>query len=261
MKSKLKAIRCKVFHERYFPRKYKFQSRLFWLALDLNDLNSHLFFSLNRWNLLSFYEKDHIDYKSFVAENFNVDLKHLKFHKSLLLTQPRFVGYVFNPVSYFFFETNFGPCAIIEIGNTFNEKKPYFIGPECFHKDEKDQSTYKYISISVDKQFYISPFTSSKNKMEFYFYQLNFEDLSQFKIKIHDFRKENGLEVKAALEVLEQEFIHGFSVFKYFLLYPMQAFMVTIMIHFHALKLYLKRVPFFTKQEELNHQKGYQKWK
>ena len=54
-----------VIHKRFKPKKHFFKYKVFSLFIDLselNELNDKLkFFSLNKFNLISFYEKDHGD--------------------------------------------------------------------------------------------------------------------------------------------------------------------------------------------------------
>ena len=54
-----------VIHKRFKPREHFFKYKVFSLFVDLselNELNKKLnFFSLNKFNLISFYEKDHGD--------------------------------------------------------------------------------------------------------------------------------------------------------------------------------------------------------
>ena len=76
---------------------------------NLNELNEKLnFFSLNKFNLISFYEKDHGDrdgaslfdwVKKNLSSNNGVGTDDIKVK---LLCYPRILGYVFNPLSIFF---------------------------------------------------------------------------------------------------------------------------------------------------------------
>ena len=54
-----------VIHKRFKPKEHFFKYKVFSLFIDLselNELNDKLnFFSLNKFNLISFYEKDHGD--------------------------------------------------------------------------------------------------------------------------------------------------------------------------------------------------------
>ena len=100
-----------VIHKRFKPKEHFFKYKVFSLLLDLSELgelNDRLkFFSLNRFNLISFYEKDHGDRdgsslfewvkKNLINNEISTDNIKVK-----LLCYPRIFGYVFNPLSIFF---------------------------------------------------------------------------------------------------------------------------------------------------------------
>ena len=55
----------KVIHKRFKPKEHYFKYNVFSLLIDLNELeeiNKHIkFFSYNKFNIISFYDKDHGD--------------------------------------------------------------------------------------------------------------------------------------------------------------------------------------------------------
>ena len=91
-----------VIHKRFKPREHFFKYKVFSLLLDLSELetlsNKIRFFSLNRFNLISFYEKDHgerdgsslVDWvkKNLSSKKINTDNIKIK-----LLCYPRTVSY------------------------------------------------------------------------------------------------------------------------------------------------------------------------
>ena len=100
-----------VIHKRFKPKKHFFRYSVFSLFIDLSELNqldnSIKFFSFNKFNLISFFEKDHGDrdgssliewVKKNLKEN-NISSENIKIK---LLCYPRIFGYVFNPLSVFF---------------------------------------------------------------------------------------------------------------------------------------------------------------
>ena len=56
---------CETMHQRLVPRKHGFHYGLFYFYLDLDEVpalaKKHFFFGHNSFNLLSFYDKDHLD--------------------------------------------------------------------------------------------------------------------------------------------------------------------------------------------------------
>ena len=101
-----------VIHKRFKPKEHFFKYKVFSLLINLSELEELekkiSFFSLNKFNLISFYEGDHgardgsslADWvkKNLKANNIiteNIEIK--------LLCYPRILGYVFNPLSVFLF--------------------------------------------------------------------------------------------------------------------------------------------------------------
>ena len=101
----------KVIHRRFKPKSHYFKYRVFSLLIDLDDLNEIdnkiKLFSYNKFNIISFFDKDHGDrdgtsLKNWVKkklENIGIDNKDVKIK---LFCYPRILGYVFNPLSVFF---------------------------------------------------------------------------------------------------------------------------------------------------------------
>ena len=100
-----------VIHKRFKPKEHFFKYKVFSLFIDLSELNELdnklKFFSLNKFNLISFYEGDHgardgSSLADWVKQNLkdkNIITENIKIK---LLCYPRILGYVFNPLSVFF---------------------------------------------------------------------------------------------------------------------------------------------------------------
>ena len=91
-----------VIHKRFKPKEHFFKYKVFSLLIDLselNELNDKLkFFSLNKFNLISFYEKDHGErdgssLTSWVKLNLNINNISTENIKIKLLCYPRTVSY------------------------------------------------------------------------------------------------------------------------------------------------------------------------
>ena len=49
-----------TFHKRFFPKVHELRYQIFQILIDIEDeLSGHKYFSKNRFNLFSFYDKDH----------------------------------------------------------------------------------------------------------------------------------------------------------------------------------------------------------
>ena len=98
----------KVIHKRFKPKEHYFKYNVFSLLIDLNELeeiNKYIkFFSYNKFNIISFYDKDHGDrdgssIKLWVKKNLrNIGIMTEDISIKLLC-YPRIFGYVFNPLS------------------------------------------------------------------------------------------------------------------------------------------------------------------
>ncbi len=244
-------------HERFFPIKYQFENRYFWSKFDLDELDELAkktsIFSRNKFNLVTFRDHDHINLgHETLKENLQVFLSEQgvrdKITKAEFVTNPRILGYVFNSVSFYFIETAEAPYIVIEIGNTFKEQKPYLLKPE--HR-VGDQWVFK-----TQKHFYISPFTSLENSMTF---KIKRNEKS-FVVNIDDFNTKGELEVRASFS---GKFIPWSTktLLKFFFIYPMTTLRLISSIHYHAIKLFFLKVPYYKKDDNQHLQTDLYVWK
>lgn len=248
---------CEVLHNRLKPKKYKFNHKVFMFYLDLDELDildSKLkLFSNEIWNIYSFRERDHI---SFNKKNLKDNIMHFansngiteKIDKIFLLTNVCTFGYMFNPVCFYFcFNSNNNPmCVISEVENTFLELKPYFIGDM-----EKQSNRFKS---RQTKYFYVSPFIDLDVDFSF---DLGVPD-DTFDIYIDDIDKENEPIILTSLKGKKVK-LNDWNLIKYIILLPLITIKIIFLIHFHALILYLKKIPFHLKESNINFQKGVQR--
>ena len=151
-----------VMHVRLRPRRHRLKYRLFQLLLDLDDIdaldNRLRLFSRNRFNLFSFHDGDHGD-RTGGDLRLHID-RSLAAHsiepcdgRILLLTMPRILGYVFNPLSVYFCYRKTGAlhAIVYEVSNTFGGKHDYVFAIEPQDGDD-------WLQHACDKQFLVSPF-------------------------------------------------------------------------------------------------------
>ena len=162
----------KVIHKRFKPKEHYFKYNVFSLLIDLNELeeiNKYIkFFSYNKFNIISFYDKDHGDrdgssVKLWVKKNLrNIGIMTEDISIKLLC-YPRIFGYVFNPLStYFIYNKNTELISIFyEVKNTFGEQHTYIFKAQ----DEKT------VQNKCKKKFYVSPFIEMD--CEYHFKTLN----------------------------------------------------------------------------------------
>src|ERR1700744_2911775 len=133
---------CNVMHHRLSPKEHHFRYRIFMFALDLDEIDEVArrvpLFSRNGPNLYAFRDRDHLtlagrenattreNIVEFLAQN---GISFPGDGRITLVTLPRVLGYIFNPVSFYFCHdaTGAARCAVVEVGNTFGEMKPYLL--------------------------------------------------------------------------------------------------------------------------------------
>ncbi|BBM88234.1 DUF1365 domain-containing protein [Candidatus Uabimicrobium amorphum] len=235
-----------VVHNRVSPLKNKFTYNVYMMYVDLDEITSLAkemwCIGLNKLRLFSFYEKDYLWCEKNglpLKERFQKFLQHngiTKAHRVYLLTNMRIVGYVFNPVSFYFcFDENENLYHIVaEVTNTFSEQKYYHIPTQ-----KKEGNVYRYRDV---KDFYISPFVDSETNLKFFF-QTPDEDL---KACIHTLSDDKPI-VKTALS-LKKIAMNNRSLVRMFFKYPHMTWKVVFFIHYQAFRLWWKKVPFFTKK-------------
>ena len=126
-----------VTHIRRKPKKHKFNYRVFFIYANLQILESraksNFLWGYNKPALFSFYDKDHglrdgtSAYKWFVNL---LEKEGIQFDgKVYIACYPRILGYVFNPISvYFYFNnTNCLEVIVYEVKNTFGDQHSYLI--------------------------------------------------------------------------------------------------------------------------------------
>lgn len=149
-----------VMHRRLSPRRHRLRYRAFWMLIDLDEaaaLGRRLaLFSHNRFNLFSFHDADHGDGKSeplraYVERTLAEGGIDIAGGHVALLSMPRILGYVFNPLSIYFCTRADGSLAALlyEVRNTFGQKHSYLLPVTG------DEPT---VHQRCAKEFYVSPF-------------------------------------------------------------------------------------------------------
>jgi len=237
---------CSVMHHRLAPKEHHFSHDIFMFYLDLDEVDlwskKILLFSHNRPNFYAFRDADHLPSgRGSLKENVlaYLGLKGIALGpegKIMLLTLPRVMGYIFNPVSFYFcFDAAGAPvCAVAEVGNTFREKKLFLLGGE----ELSESGVFEKLT---PKHFYVSPFSSLDLSFHFKL-PVPGEKLA---IQIDD---RDG-EEKVLLSTLsgKRAALSNRSLAWFSLKYPLVTLKVIFLIHWHALLLFWKRVPFYRK--------------
>jgi len=243
-----------VIHKRFKPKKHFFKYSVFSLFLDLDEINELdekiLFFSYNKFNILSFFDKDHgyrdgssiKNWLIHVLQKKNISTINIKIK---ILCYPRIFGYVFNPLSIFFiYDADSNPIAILyEVKNTFGEQHTY-----VFKIDIKN----KQILNNCKKKFYVSPFMDLESK---YFFKVLIpnERLSV----IIDQRDKEGKLLFASQDG-ERVKLSSKNLLKSYLKHPLMTLKIISAIHYEALKLWMKGIKLVKKNLKIKNNTSYE---
>ena len=223
-----------VTHTRFKPVRHFLKYKTFSLLIDLDEINlldkSIGIFSHNKFNIFSFYDKDHGDrdggnLKDWVISN----LKKFRIKENItnikVLCYPRILGYVFNPLSIFYcYEKEKLVAIFYEVKNTFNEQHTYI-----FKIKNNEEIIQK-----CRKKFYVSPFMDMET---FYnFKLLNPKDKLSVFIKQTD---ADGTILTATQTGDKKEFSFKQLAIN-FLKYPLMTIKIISSIHYEALLLWKK---------------------
>jgi len=150
-----------VSHTRLRPKTHALRYRIFMLLLDLDELpalSKRLrWFSLGRFNLTSFRERDHGDgsdtpLRTQIERHLDAANLSIAGGPIRLLCLPRVLGYVFNPLSVYFCYTPDQTLKAIlyEVSSTFGERHGYLM--------RADPDAHGVVRQSAAKRLHVSPF-------------------------------------------------------------------------------------------------------
>ena len=223
-----------VTHSRFRPRPHKLRYRIFMFLLDLDEiakLGSRLrLFGDERFALTGFARADHQDGD---ATGLRAQVEGYLVAAGLphggpirLLTMPRILGHVFNPISVWFCHATDGTLAatLYEVRNTFGERHSYLV--------PADGSPV--LTQSADKAFYVSPFMEMD--LRYQFRVLPPGDEVAIGVDVHDAK---GRLLAAAFAGKRQDLTDR-TIWRAFASHPLMSLGVLVAIHWEALKIWLK---------------------
>ena len=243
-----------VKHQRFKPIKHSLNYKTFSLLVDLDEIESLAkdisIFSLNKFNIFSFYDLDHGErdgssLKDWVLKNikkFNISDNITKIK---LLCYPRIFGYVFNPLSIFYcYQNNDLKAIFYEVKNTFNEQHTYIFKIKDNEKIEQ----------KCKKKFYVSPFMD----METYY---NFKLLNP-KEKLSIFIKQTDGEetVLTATQTGDKKEFSFKQLLINFFKYPLITIKIISSIHYEAFFLWKKGAVYRKRDNKILNNLSYEEY-
>jgi len=231
----------RVRHARLRPVLHRFSYPVFYVQLPLRNLAAaaNPIFSIDRFNVLQFRRRDHgprdgselLPWIQTILRQHNLPTGG----EITLQCFPRVLGYVFNPVSFWLCHDPNGAliAVLVEVRNTFG-------GYHCYLVQNPDGEPLRDGQLfEAKKVFHVSPFFRVEGVYRFRFYI----ERSVKTIRI-DYGDHEGDLLMTSIAGKPVAWSCA-ALMRALLKMPLLTFGVMLRIHWQALKLWLKGVPFY----------------
>lgn len=233
-------LRGVVRHRRVQPMPYELEHEVFYLALDLDEIdevNARLrLFSRGRRNVLTFRDADHwvpdaTDLREAVHSHLRDEGFDTAGWRITFIATPRVLGYQFNPASFYLCRDADGlmRAVIVEVHNTHHERRLYTLRPTREGKGWVD---------SMDKDFYVSPFIDMEAR-----YTVRVQD-DPGRVRIAITETEHGKPVLTATLVAERFRLTDRTLLRTLLRVPFATQKTIVAIHLHAWRMWRRGFSF-----------------
>lgn len=252
-----------VKHRRLRPRVHAFRYPLFMALLDLGELREAFrgrwLWGVERRAFVSFRRADHFGDP---AQPLDESVRELVARETgrrpagpvRLLTHLRFAGYVFNPVSFFYCYAADGQtleAVVAEVSNTpWGERHCYVLPAGQRGGEDNGQCNGQGngqgggapaggILRHTPKRMHVSPFMPMGLAYEWRL------DVPKARLAVHMRCLQEGEELFNATLLLRRRPLRAGAMAATLLRFPLMTARVVLAIHWQALLLWLKRVPFY----------------
>lgn len=236
-----------VRHSRLEPFTHSFKYRVFYGLFDLDELEMLdrrlRWFSLGRWNLIGFDQGDYgpadgTSLRDWVEENMAKAGVDISGGRILVLTFPRVLGHVFNPLTIWY---AYGPDGhlrgvVHEVRNTFGDRHSYVVPVD----DGGLRHDFK-------KQLHVSPFNGMDQS-----YSFSLTPPGR-RISVGIQQTEGEHKVLTAGMALSRLPLDDRNLLRVLITHPLVTLKVVTSIHWEALKLWLKGATFHRRPEPPSH--------
>jgi DUF1365 family protein len=250
-----------VQHRRREPVSNAFRYRLFMMYLDLAELprlfDPYLFWSAKRAAPARFKREDYLQTDGDASLPLDESVRRLVARETgkrpagpiRLLTHLRYFGYSFNPVSFYYCFDESGAkleTIVAEITNTpWKQRHAYVLPVATSVRSSRHSWQFKF-----DKQFHVSPFNPMDMRYDWRF------GIPDSGLYVHMENWRDGRPVFDATLTLKRKAIGSASLAHALVGFPLMTAQVITLIHWQALRLWIKRAPFYTHPDKLTTVKG-----
>jgi len=242
----------KVFHKRSHPAEHTLRYSYLFFSLDLDELEllskKSILFSYNSFGIFSIHDRDYLDrdIKGTIKEKVlkKISGKGVKgVKKIILITAAKYLGYAFNPVSFYYCYDRGDnlKCIVAEVNNTFRERHIYYL-TDPVESEEGYDFTFR-----AEKKFHVSPFNNMEGKYEMFFSKPG--DRVRLGIKL---LRDNREIIDARLSGKGRA-VNRLNLMKAMAGYPFTVLLTVYRIHKEAFKLFfMKKLKYHPKPEPIS---------
>jgi DUF1365 family protein len=233
-----------VRHRRSHPFTYGLEHSVWYAALDLAELDEVdrrlRLFGRNRRAAAQFRDADHLPTP---AGDVDAEVRaHLRGQgldpagwRITLVTNLRVLGYVFNPASFFLGRDETGTLrvVVVEVHNTFGERHLYTLTPA------DGEAAGRPFTAGMAKDFFVSPFIDIDGR-----YAVHVRDEPDgLRLSIN--LRQDGRPMLSTSLVLRRLRLTDRNLLRMLVRHPVVSHRTIGLIHYHALRLWLRGAPFY----------------